>query len=141
MNDTKDGFEIMAFKMLLSVLSLVIMIPMVDTLTDVSFYVSVCVYVLGKFVDLVAKINQRNFKLFFVIYILGLTISIIAAAMCFCGFASTNNTNEITNTLLYNRVLLGLVTAICFVDVSDFVFCICRLSYTRRKLHHFDRLA
>lgn len=136
--DTKEGFEITAFKMLLSVLSLIIMIPMVGILTDISFYVTVCVYVLGKFIELVSKITQRQIKLFFIIYMLGVIISIVVAGMCFLGFASTDVNNGITNTLLYNQILLGLTTAICFIDVADFILCICKLSYTRKKLHQFD---
>lgn len=136
--DTKEGFEITAFKMLLSVLSLIIMIPMVGILTDISFYVTVCIYVLGKFIELVSKITQRQMKLFFIIYMLGVIISIVVAGMCFLGFASTNVDNGITNTLLYNQILLGLATAICFIDVADFILCICKLSYTREKLHQFN---
>lgn len=138
--NTKDNFTISAFRMLLSVLSLVIIIPMVNKLEDVSFYVSVSVYVLGKFIDLVAKITQRQLKIFFVVYILGASVSIVVVAMCFLGFANVGTSNELTNTILYNTTLLYATTLICFVDVAEFVFCVCKLSYTKRKLHQFNEI-
>jgi len=138
--NTKDSFTISAFRMLLSILSLVIIIPMVDNLNDISFYVSVSVYVLGKFIDLVAKITQRQLKIFFVIYIFGAVASIVAVAMCFLVFADVGILSELTNTLIYNRVLLYVTTLICFIDVADFVFCICKLSYTKEKLHQFNKV-
>lgn len=138
--NTKDNFTISAFRMLLSVLSLVIIIPMMNNLEDISFYVSVSVYVLGKFIDLVAKITQRQLKIFFVVYVLGAVISIVAVAMCFLGFADVGIASGITNTLTYNKILLYVTTGICFVDVADFVFCICKLSYTKGKLHQFNEV-
>ena len=47
--NTKESFGISAFRMLLSVISLVIIIPMVWNVSDISLYVTVSVYVLGKF--------------------------------------------------------------------------------------------
>lgn len=139
--NTKDSFTISAFKMLLSVLSLVIILPMVENLTDISFYVTVSVYILGKFIDLIAKISQRQLKVFFIVYILGAVVSMVAVAMCFFAFANTSVSNGITNTLIYNRILLYVTTALCFVDVADFVFCICKLSYTKKKLHQFNKIS
>lgn len=139
--NTKDGFTISAFRMLLSVLSLVIILPMVDNLTDISFYVTVSVYVLGKFIDLVAKISQRQLKIFFIVYILGAVVSMVAVAMCFFGFANADISNGVTNTLTYNKILLYVTALICFVDVADFVFCICKLSYTKKKLHQFNNVS
>lgn len=138
--NTNDSFSISAFKMLLSVLSLVIIVPMIDNLDDISFYVTISVYVLGKFIDLVAKISQRQLKVFFIVYILGVIISIIIVAMCFLGFAYEDVKNGITNTLSYNKCLIYLTTAICFIDIADFVFCICKLNYTKKKLHQFDKV-
>ncbi len=138
--NTKDSFTISAFRMLLSVLSLVIIIPMVDNLKDISFYVSVSVYVLGKFIDLIAKITQRQLKIFYVVYVWGAVVSMVAVAMCFLGFANVGIANELTNTLTYNRILLYVTTFICFVDVADFVFCVCKLSHTKEKLHQFKRV-
>lgn len=131
--NTNDSFSISAFKMLLSVLSLVIIVPMTDNLNDISFYVIISVYVLGKFIDLVAKISQRQLKIFFVIYIVGIIVSIIIVAMCFLGFAYENVKNGITNTFSYNKCLIFLTEAICFVDIADFVFCICKLNYTKKS--------
>ena len=113
---------------------------MMNNLEDISFYVSVSVYVLGKFIDLVAKITQRQLKIFFVVYVLGAVISIVAVAMCFLGFADVGIASGITNTLTYNKILLYVTTGICFVDVADFVFCICKLSYTKGKLHQFNEV-
>ncbi|MDE6421665.1 MAG: hypothetical protein K2K87_14255 [Lachnospiraceae bacterium] len=138
---TNDSFAIVAFKVLLSIVSLVIMIPLVNNLTDISFYVTVSVYVLGKFIDLVAKISQRQLKIFFIIYIMGVVVSILACAMCFLGFANVDISNGITNTLAYNVILLSLASLICFVDVADFVLCICKLSYTKRKLRQFNNMS
>lgn len=139
--NTKESFPISAFRMLLSVLSLVIIIPMVNNFTDISFYVSVSVYVLGKFIDLIARISQRQMKVFFRIYICGTIFSIVAVAMCFFGFANMNVSNGVSNTLLYNNILLYVTTLICFIDVADFVFCVCKLSYTKKKLHQFINIS
>lgn len=135
--NTNEGFSISAFRMLLSMVSLVIIFPMLGNFDDSSFYVSVSVYVLGKFIDLVAKISQRQLKIFFAIYIFGAVVSIAVVAMCFLGFANVDITNGITHTLLYNKIVLGATGFICFVDVADFVYCICKLCYTKNKLHQF----
>lgn len=136
--NTKEGFEISAFRMLLSAASLAIMIPMVKVVVGISFYVTVCVYILGKFVDLVAKVKQRQNKLFFVIYIIGILISILAIGMCFWGFANAGTSETVTNTPMYNIILLIMAVAICAIDIADFIFCICRLNYTKEKLQQFD---
>lgn len=138
---TKDSFTIVAFKVLLSIVSLVIMIPMIDNLTDISFYVTVSVYILGKFIDLVAKICQRQLKIFLMIYIAGVVVSILAVAMCFLGFANVDISNGITNTFSYNVLLLGLASLIGFVDVADFVLCICKMIDTKRRLQQFNKAA
>lgn len=87
--NTKDSFTISAFKMLLSIVALVIILPMVDNLTDISFYVTVSVYVLGKFIDLISKIIERQLKIFYIIYIAGAIVGMLAVAMCFYAFANT----------------------------------------------------
>lgn len=138
--NTNDSFSVSSFKMLFSVLSLVIMIPMIDKLDDISLYVTVSVYILGKFLDLVAKISQRQLKVYFIIYIFGVTISIFIVAMCFLGFAYMDVENGLTNTEPYNICLFCFATLICFIDVADFVLCICKLNYTKKKLHQFDEI-
>lgn len=135
--NTKDGFTISAFKMLLSIVALVIMLPMVDNLTDISFYVTVSVYVLGKFIELVSKITERQLKIFYVIYITGAIVGMLAVAMCFYAFASTDVSNGISNTITYNWILIIMTIAFCFIDIADFVYCICKLSYTKKKLQQF----
>lgn len=138
--NTKESFGISAFRMLLSVISLVIIIPMVWNVSDISLYVTVSVYVLGKFIDLVAKIYQRQFRIIFDIYVIGVVISIVAVAMCFYGFASVNIPNGITHKMLYNVILIVVTTVICFTDVADFVVCICKLKYTKKKLQQFNNI-
>lgn len=135
--NTKDGFTISAFKMLLSIVALVIMLPMVDNLTDISFYVTVSVYVLGKFIELVSKITERQLKVFFVIYIAGAIVGMLAVAMCFYAFANVDISNGVSNTITYNWILMGMTIAFCFIDIADFVYCICKLSYTKKKLQQF----
>lgn len=135
---TKDGFIISSFKLLLSVVAIVIMLPMVDNLTDISFYVTVSVYVLGKFVELVDKVMGRPFKIFYVIYIIGIIIGVVAVSMCFYAFASSDGLGQNTFSLLYNQILLIMVFAFGFIDVADFVFCICKQTYTREKLKQFN---
>lgn len=135
--NTKDGFTISAFKMLLSIVSLAIMLPMVDDLESISFYVAVSVYVLGKFIELIAKIMERQRKFFFVIYMVGVMIGMIVVGMCFFAFADTDFATGISKTTAYNYALLGLTVAFCFIDIADFVFCICRLYDTKRRLHQF----
>lgn len=136
--NTKDSFTISAFKMLLSIVALVIMLPMVDNLTDVSFYVTVSVYVLGKFIELVSKITERQLKVFYIIYIMGVIVGMLAVAMCFYAFANIDVNNGISNTITYNWILMGMTIAFCFIDVADFVYCICKLTYTKKKLQQFS---
>lgn len=136
--NTKDGFIISAFKMLLSVVTVAIILPMVDDVKSIAFYVTVSVYVLGKFVDLVAKIMERQIKLFFVIYLLGVIVGMLAVGMCFYAFASTNLANGISTTRTFNYVLLSATAVFCFIDIVDFVWCICKLYYTKKKLQQFS---
>ncbi len=135
--NTKDNFTISAFKMLLSIVALVIILPMVTNVTDHSFYVTVSVYVLGKYIELVSKITERQLKIFYMIYIIGTIVGILAVAMCFYAFADTNVSNGVSNTLTFNWILMGMTVAFCFIDIADFVYCICKLSYTKKKLQHF----
>lgn len=135
--NTKDSFPISAFKMLLSITALAIMLPMVDNLTDISFYVTVSVYVLGKFIELVSKITERQLKVFYIIYIMGTIVGILSVVMCFYAFASTGDSSRVSNTITYNWILMGMTIAFCFIDVIDFIYCICKLSYTKKKLQQF----
>jgi hypothetical protein len=135
--NTKDDFTILTFKMLLSALSLVIILPMMGNLIDTSFYVTVIVYILGKLVELVSKVPHRQPMCFFILYILGIIASIIAVAMCFFGLVETNGSNSITSTFGYNVILIILSAFVCFTDVADFTFGICKLCYTKRKLRQF----
>lgn len=132
---TRDDFSTSALKMLLSAISLVIIFPIMDHTTDVSLYVTVSVYVLGKFIDLVAKVTQRQLLLFYIIYIGGIIVGIVAVSMCFYGFASMSETK--TCSLFFNQVLIMLSACYCFIDVADFVYCIYRTIYTKKLLHHF----
>ncbi|MDE7432559.1 MAG: hypothetical protein K2N34_11700 [Lachnospiraceae bacterium] len=136
--NTKDNFAISAFKMLLSIVALVIMLPMIDNLTDNSFYVTVSVYVLGKFIELVSKITERQLIVFYIIYIGGTIVGMLAVAMCFYAFANTDVSDGISNTITYNWILMGMTIAFCFIDIADFIYCICKLSYTKKKLQQFD---
>lgn len=136
--NTNDSFSIAALKMLLSAVSIVIMLPMVENVTDISFYVTVSVYVLGKFIELVANISDRPLKIFFVIYIAGVIVGIVAVSMCFYAFAISSNGSENQITLIYNQVLLILTLAFGFIDIANFVYCICKLNYTKNKLNHFN---
>lgn len=136
--NTKDSFTISAFKMLLSIIALVIILPMVDNLADISFYVTVSVYVLGKFIELISKIMERQLRVFYIIYIAGAIIGMLAIAMCFYAFASADAPNGIVNTITYNWILMCMTIAFCFIDIADFIYCICKLSYTKKKLQQLE---
>ena len=133
--NTTDSFSISALKMLLSTISIVIILPFVEDFTDISFYVTVSVYVLGKFIDLVAKISERNIKSFHNIYIIGVIIGIITVSMCFYAFASISATCALT--LAFNHWLLVLISGFFFIDIVDFVYSIMRLSHTKKALKQF----
>lgn len=135
--NTKDNFTICAFKMLLSSMAVIIILPMVDNLTDISFYVTVSVYILGKFIELVSKITERQLKVFHYIYIAGIVVGMFAIAMCFYAFANTDATDGISNTITYNWILMIMTIAFYFIDMADFVYCICKLNYTKKKLQQF----
>lgn len=130
---TEDNFTVSSFRMLLSVVAIIIMLPLVDNLTDLSFYVTVSVYVLGKFIELVAKISERQLKIFYIIYICGVLLGMLAISMCFYAFASGG-----PSTLKYNQTLIVITIAFGFIDIADFVYCICKLSYTKNKLKQFN---
>lgn len=136
--NTKDGFMISAFKVLLSMVALVIMLPLVGNIKDISFYVTVSVYVLGKFIELVSKITERQLKIFYFIYIAGSILGMLAVTMCFFAFANTDVSCGVSNTITYNWILMCMTIAIGFIDIADFVYCICKLSYTKKKLQQFD---
>lgn len=105
---TKDDFAVSALKVLLSAVSLAIMLPMMYNLDGVSFYATVSVYVLGKFVDLVAKLTEKQLKMLYVIYIAGIGVAIVAVALCFYAFASAGSTNSLSNALCFNGTLMFL---------------------------------
>lgn len=134
----KDGFIISAFKMLLSIIVLVIMLPLLESLDDFSIYATISVYVLGKFIELVSKIMERQLKMFYFIYIAGIIIGMSAIAMCFYAFANADIYNGYFNTILYNCILMGMTTVFCFIDMADFIYCICKLSFTKKKLQQFN---
>lgn len=133
--NTTDSFSISALKMLLSTISIVIILPFVEDFTDISFYVTVSVYVLGKFIDLVAKISERNTKSFHNIYIVGVIIGIITVSMCFYAFASISAACSLT--LAFNHCLLVLISGFFFIDIVDFMYSIMKLSYTKKALRQF----
>lgn len=133
--NTTDSFSISALKMLLSTISIVIILPFVEDFTDISFYVTVSVYVLGKFIDLVAKISERNTKSFHNIYIIGVIIGIITVSMCFYAFASISA--DCSLTLAFNHCLLVLISGFFFIDIVDFMYSIMKLSYTKKALRQF----
>lgn len=140
--NTNDSFVVSAFRMMLSVLALIIMLPLVDNFTDVSFYVTVSIYLLGKFVDLVAKVTHKQLFLIYFICVIGMIICVVAIGMCFLGFASvgaaeTGIVKMFVNTKPYNYTLIIATTLVCMVDVIDFIFCISKLNYTKQKLKQF----
>lgn len=132
----KDDFSTSSLKMLVSAISLGVIFPVVEHTSDVALYVTVCVYVLGKFVDLVSKVSQRQLIMFYIIYIGGIAVGVLTLAMCFYGFATIVETGS--NSLTFNFILVGLCALYCFIDVADFVYSIFLNVYTRRLLHQFD---
>lgn len=133
----RDDFATAALKMLLSVISLVIIFPVVSNTTDISLYVTVSVFVLGKFVELVEKVTQRQLVLFYAIYIIGIFVGIVAVAMCFYGFAAMPE--DVTLSLEFNMVLVVFAACYCFIDLADFIYCLARTIYTKKQLHHFAK--
>ncbi len=133
----KDDFSSAALKFLLSVISLVIIFPVISHTSDIALYVTVSVFVLGKFVDLLGKISQRQLALFYVIYILGIFVGIAAVAMCFYGFASMPEAKAFP--IGFNITLVVLAAVYSFIDLADFVYCIVRTIYTKKQLHHFTK--
>ena len=131
----KDDFSASSLKMLVSAVSLGVIFPVVTHTADVALYITVCVYVLGKFVDLVSKVSQRQLMLFYIIYIGGIAVGVIAVAMCFYGFA--NIVEAHSNSLTFNFVLVVLCALYCFIDVADFVYSIFINVHTRTLLHQF----
>ena len=132
----KDDFSTSSLKMLVSAISLGVIFPVVEHTADVALYITVCVYVLGKFVDLVSKVTRRQLIMFYVIYIGGIVVGVLALAMCFYGFAHIVEVNS--NSLTFNFVLVGLCALYCFIDVADFVYSVFINVYTRELLHQFD---
>lgn len=135
----KDDFSTSALKFLLSVISLVIIFPVVGHTSDIALLVTVSVFVLGKFVDLLSKVTQRQLALFYVIYILGIFVGVAAVAMCFYGFASISEAGEFS--ISFNITLVILSAIYSFIDLADFVYCIVRTIYTKKQLHHFAKNA
>lgn len=140
---TNDGFAILVLRVLLSVLALLIMVPMFDNSADVPFYVTVCVYLLGKLVDLAAKIMRKQFFLMLLIYMAGVIICIAAIGICFLGIASVgivpeNVVGKFVGTAPYNFSLIIMSALICLVDLIEFLFCLGRIMYTKKKLGQFN---
>ena len=63
--NTKDNFAITAFRVLITSISIAIMFPFVEHTSNASFYVTIIVFVLGKFVEIVFSLSSRPLKIMF----------------------------------------------------------------------------
>jgi len=135
----KDDFATSALKMLLSVISLVIIFPVANKTSDIALCITICVFMLGKLLDFINKVTQRQLFLLYVVYIMGVLIGIAAVAMCFYGFSAITEGMEIS--LAFNATLVCLAATYSFIDLIEFIYCISRMIYTKMLLHHFVKNA
>lgn len=135
---TNNKFSICSFRTILSILAIVIMIPLAlynTDSSDISFYVTVSVFVLGKYVDLVEKVLDRPSRLYHFVYMLGIVIGILAVAMCF--FAFVGITLILSVKMIYDNALIVLTMFFCFIDIAEFIYYVCRLNYTKKLLYQY----
>jgi len=130
--NTKDNYMVVSFKMLLASIAIVIMIPMIDNTSDISFYVSVCVYVLGKFIDLLVKLSEKPIKQFFIVYQLGVIVGIVVISICFFVFADMS-----VCTIKVNWALFILTVVFASIELMELIYCFCKLYNTKKKLKQF----
>lgn len=135
----KDDFATSALKMLLSVISLVIIFPVANKTGDIALCITVSVFMLGKLLDFISKVSQRQLLVLNIFYILGVIIGIVAIGMCFYGFSAVTEKMELS--LAFNGILVCLAASYSFIDLIEFIYCIARTIYTKALLHHFVKNA
>ena len=127
---TKDEFVYSALRLLISIVSLVIMIPLFD---DISLYITALVFSLGKLIDVLEKLISQRQKSLFVVNVIMIFVAIIGISMSFYvlsgGIAQSNT--------IYNIMLLVLNSVFCVFEIICFVHYICKLYYTKKALSHF----
>lgn len=120
--NVKDSFSIMTFRMLLSVVSVSIIVPFFDDITDNSFYVTICVFVLGKFIDFIDKIVDRTRKDSFVLYLVGIMVAVMSITLCFYAFLCWGDDGFEVYAINYNVTLMLTALVLGTIDLLDF-FC------------------
>lgn len=133
---SENNFSICSFRTILSIVTIVIIIPvaMMNTgTTDISLYITICVFVLGKYVDLIAKILDRPSRLCFWIYIVGLIIGMMVVAMCF--FATLGIGYILSERIIYDCILIAFTMFFGFVDVAEFINYLGKVVYTKEVLN------
>lgn len=132
----KDDFSMASLKLLVSAISLAVIFPIVEDVSTVALYITVCVFIFGKFVDLISKMTQRQFLLFYFIYLVGIITGILALALCFFGCANIAENQK--NALELNFWLVGFCSLYCAIDLADFVYNVYVTVYTKHLLHQFE---
>ena len=131
----RDDLTTASLKTLLSIISLVIILPIIEYTESITLYITVCVFVLGKFVEVIQKCNHRQPVSYFCMYIVGILLGIIAISMCFYGFATIAEDNSLSSS--FNYTLIAISAYYCFLDIADLLFCVARTIYTKHLLRHF----
>lgn len=130
--NTKDNFAITAFRVLITSISIAIMFPFVEHTSNASFYVTIIVFVLGKFVEIVFSLSSRPLKIMFKYYVAYIFLSIVIISMCFFSFLETNMTTE--SSAGFNLILYCCTIALGFFDMFEFIYCTVKLYATIKTL-------
>lgn len=85
-----DSFSTITFRILVTAISLAVMLPVFLINDGVSFYATISVFALGKLVDSITKITNREHPSLYWWFFSGIVVSILAVSMCFFAFASLN---------------------------------------------------
>lgn len=97
---TNDNYSLMVFKWLVTIMSLVIIIPaLFDGTTRIAFILTSCVYIFSKFIDNIEGISKYRdlFRTF--CCIMGSIVGAIAVGMCFYYFAAIFNETKFVSSV------------------------------------------
>lgn len=122
-----DRFSICAFKMIISVLSWILILPQSAIGESPAYAVTLLVFVMGKIIEQIVKVEAVYSKLLTGVYLAGIVIGIIDVGFLFWSLLNSNY--QLLPYLLYLTIL------IFSIDALDFLLSASKFIKTKNKIN------
>ena len=121
-------FTSKVYRFVFTMLSMVIIIPMIDSEAQLSFFIASCVYAFGRLPDYIDAIQygDGNEKL----QMAGLFVGVVLPMMCFYSFSKLSLAQgNVSGNFVY--ATLFVIMALAFIDLLILIYYMNKRRYTK----------